>query len=326
MALLTQMQRKEAAAAPKKKKGLLKKLKNFLKGGSKVKKSKDWKQLEHPAVLNKDAKQFSRISGLGRMPAKAQSSGCDEDELVLPAPTPVTRFESSPALKADRRVSQSDGTPFGTPKRAASSPQLALMSIKNLSKQASHPLTLSEKLSRWCRQSPEALFKGCPPEDDFFNFPAVDYSDLEVDRRAEHQLLSNINGTATTDEFGDAHIDEVMVERYPAGRHGLTPRTRPTGAPGACEVAFKAQKEHLRAKRSQHKLMIASKKGSSTNLVQTDKALQWKQRQQKKDFRSGTQVSMAAGVGSARDLSACLGSQFDLNQIRDAAMLACVSE
>jgi hypothetical protein len=71
--------------------------------------------------------------------------------------------------------------------------------------------------------------------------------------------------------------------------------------------------------------MIAAKKASSANLVQTDKALQWKQRQQKKDFRSGTQVSMAAGVGSARDLSACLGSQFDLNQIRDAA-LACVCE
>jgi hypothetical protein len=122
--------------------------------------------------------------------------------------------------------------------------QVALLSIKNLSEQASHPLNLSEKLSRWCRQSPEALFKGCPPEDDFFNFPAVDYADLEVDRRAEDQLLSNINGTATSeDEFDGAHVDEVMVERYPTGRHGLTPRTRPTGPLGACEIAFKAQKE-----------------------------------------------------------------------------------
>ena len=164
-------------------------------------------------------------------------------------------------------------------------------------------------------------------------FPPVDYADVMVDCRAESDLVASITGdVGVKDKEAHLHVDEVMVARYPPGRHGLTPRTRPTAPPHAAENAFKAQRANLRAKRSQQKLILSATKNSLTACKETgpapsqvDMALQWKHRQQNKGARNGTQISIAAGVGSARDLSACLGSHFDLSKIRDAA-LAQVSE
>ena len=294
-----------------------------------------------------EVRQFSRASGLGRLEAKVQSSGDEQDATDLEQQQrklvtiklkqstqslAVSRGKSAPMLNVSNRRQASSDSLLST-----SSPNsIAKFVTKNVNQMKSQPLTLGEKLSRWCRQSPASIFKGCAPEDHFLPFPSVDYPDMEVNRRAEAELLSAIEGSDA--QSGPTAADgrvEVVLERYAAGRHGLSPRTRPTATAEESAAAHKettillkeikgrrshARLHHLQAKMKKREsqaslvqqLAVHTQRASQPEL----KALQWMKDQQRRgNQRSGTTISMAAGVGSARDLSTCLGSTLDLNRI-----------
>ena len=286
------------------------------------------------------AKQASRASGLGRLDAKVQSSGDEQDsrdleeqqrKLIAMKMKHSTHSFASPRVQSPLPPSTSGARRQAPAEPLQAGPAVvAKFIVKNVNQMKSQPLTLGEKLSRWCRQSPAAIFKGCAPEDHFLPFPSADYCDIAVDTRAEAELLAAI---AAPNQAVEAEArDEVVLERYPAGRHGLSPRTRPTGTPEAEAAAAKAiatllkeikgrrshaRIHHLQAKLkkrdSQQTLALGRKIPSQPEL----KALQWMKAQQ---HRAASTISMAAGVGSTRNLSDCLGSTLDLNRMQDASL------
>lgn len=340
---------KKGAKSPSIFKLLKKSIGRLIKGSSSArdgknsnKKIQKMQQQSSQLLKLRHAKQASRASGLGRLDAKVQSSGDEQDshdleeqqrKLVAMKMKHSTHSFASPRVQSPLPPSTSGARRQAPAEQLEAGPAVvAKFIVKNVNQMKSQPLTLGEKLSRWCRQSPAAIFKGCAPEDHFLPFPSADYCDMEVDTRAEAELLAAI---AAPNKAVEAEArDEVVLERYPAGRHGLSPRTRPTGTPEAAAAAAKAiatllkeikgrrshaRIHHLQAKLkkrdSQQTLALGRKIASQPEL----KALQWMKAQQHR-AATGTTISMAAGVGSTRNLSDCLGSTLDLNRMRDASL------
>jgi len=281
-------------------------------------------QSSQQLIKLQQTKRPSRGSGLLRLEAKVQSNEQDAHDLEQQQKALI-------ALKMKQSTQSLAASRGHGARRQASAEQLraaptavAKFIVKNVDQMKSQPLTLGEKLSRWCRQSPAAIFKGCAPEDHFLPFPSVDYCDMEVNRRAEAELISAIAGSDAVEVASAEARVEVVLERYPTGRHGLSPRTRPTGTPEAAAAASKAtatllqeikgRRSHARLHHLQAKLKTRDSQqmfalGRSTPSQPELKALQWMKTQQRR-AATGTTISMAAGAGSA----------LDINRMRDAGL------
>lgn len=80
------------------------------------------------------------------------------------------------------------------------------------------PFTLSEKMSRWCKRSPMALYKShMPPQDHDLPFPTEPYEDLMCD-----EFGRNTDTLARVALDGPPPPrDELVLQMYPPGRHSI---------------------------------------------------------------------------------------------------------
>ena len=104
-------------------------------------------------------------------------------------------------------------------RRAASSPVLVKLLPTYVNRLKGCPFSLGEKLSNWCHTSPMALYDGYPPQDHFLDFPLANYRDIVWERQCDLRAA----GHACTPLYDPAKRDEVVLERYAPGQHGLTP-------------------------------------------------------------------------------------------------------
>ena len=114
--------------------------------------------------------------------------------------------------------------------RGASSPTLVKCIPTYVNRLKAAPFSLGEKLSRWCRASPMAIFHGHPPQDAALNFPDGEYRDYITERRADLEAAGHVHRYDTSNGTDDrARVESVLV-RYAPGRHGLSP-SAPKGTP-----------------------------------------------------------------------------------------------
>jgi len=215
---------------------------------------------------------------------------------------------SSPNLLANSKTNSK--TEQGNVSRTASSPVLVACTTKYVDRLKAAPLSLGETLSRWCSRSPMTIFDGHPPQDHSIAFPAVEYRDFVIERIADLEAAGHTveydtnNGTP-----GDATPRvEVVLARYPAGRHGLSPAmaagspsTPMLASPKYNTVQTTESKERRRNERraaQQQQLLSRANAGHSGLLKATPQPM----------ARSGTNMSMACAAGSSTDLSARIGS------------------
>jgi hypothetical protein len=162
-----------------------------------------------PLKLHIEAKaRGTAASGI----AFAAGTSHDDTRKVSPAAKP--RSPRSPGKCTSKHPAK-----LKSSSRSASQPMLIKMISTNVNRFKACPLSLGEKLARWCQVSQMAIFKGHPPEDHFLQFPGCEYSDLLAERRAELAIA----GHACELEYDPKKRDECVLKRYPDGRHGLTP-------------------------------------------------------------------------------------------------------
>eukprot|EP00039_Didymoeca_costata_P001428 m.52459 g.52459 ORF g.52459 m.52459 type:complete len:318 (-) comp10793_c0_seq1:171-1124(-) len=107
--------------------------------------------------------------------------------------------------------------------RSATSPTLVKFLPTYVNRFKACPFSLGEKISRWCHTSAVALFDGHPPEDHFITFPpAHEYRDIK------HDKIMTALAAGEPDERIENEKErvEVILTRYPAGQHGLTPYSK----------------------------------------------------------------------------------------------------
>lgn len=115
--------------------------------------------------------------------------------------------------------------------RGASTPTLVKCIPTYVNRLKAAPFSLGEKLSRWCRVSPMAIFHGHPPQDASLNFPDGEYRDYISERRADLAAAGHAVQYDTSNGTDDQPRVESVLKRYPADRHGISP-SAPRGTPG----------------------------------------------------------------------------------------------
>jgi hypothetical protein len=224
-----------------------------------------------------------------------------------------------------------DGSPVDHPgklkssSRSSSEPVLVKMVSSNVNRFKACPLSLGEKLARWCRASPMAIFRGHPPEDHFVQFPGFEYSDLLAERRAELAAAGHVC------ELGYDPIDrdECVLERYPDGRHGLTPfdmTLRPPVNPDALkspklpapQFPTESSRDELSAKKraSRPQLRMGQSAGTTESDVSAPPApVRAARKHTPPMLRRGSADSVVAAQGTCLNLTPRLGSSWDLSGI-----------
>ena len=145
-----------------------------------------------------------------------------------------------------------------------------------------------------------ALFGRHPPQDHSLPFPNVEYRDFVVERIAD---LESAGHTVEYDVSNGTPGDstprvEVVLDRYPAGRHGLAPN-KVRGSHTNLMAPHPSETKQQRRERREERRVAAQQpftRGNSS-LMSTPQPVS----------RSGTNMSMAPQVGSSADFSARIG-------------------
>jgi len=104
--------------------------------------------------------------------------------------------------------------------RSSSQPVLAAFVPAYVDQLKGQPFSLKEKITRWCKKSPMALYKShMPPQDHDIEFPAKVYNDLLCDQYGRSLILEaeakNPDAPTTKPRM------ECVLKRYPPNIHGI---------------------------------------------------------------------------------------------------------
>eukprot|EP00040_Diaphanoeca_grandis_P003240 m.24341 g.24341 ORF g.24341 m.24341 type:complete len:287 (-) comp14558_c0_seq1:370-1230(-) len=104
--------------------------------------------------------------------------------------------------------------------RSSSQPVLAAFVPAYVDQLKAQPFSLKEKITRWCKKSPMALYRShMPPQDHDIEFPAQVYPDLLCDEFGRSLILEaeakNPNAPTTKPRM------ECVLKRYPPNIHGI---------------------------------------------------------------------------------------------------------
>lgn len=104
--------------------------------------------------------------------------------------------------------------------RSASQPVLAAFVPAYVDQLKAQPFSLKEKITRWCKKSPMALYRShMPPEDHHVPFPNEPYPDLMCDKYGRSIILeaekNNPDAPTTKPRM------ECVLKRYPPNLHGI---------------------------------------------------------------------------------------------------------
>lgn len=140
----------------------------------------------------------------------------DQKKLHKRGKGPIEKRKSSPA------ISTTDSKMKIGP-RSSSQPVLVAFLPQYVNKLKGQPFTLKEKMTRWCKKSPYALIKKHLPPDDFYiEFPNVPYEDKMNDEFGRGlERLAREADEAAKGVTAKPRV-EIVLERYPAGMHGIT--------------------------------------------------------------------------------------------------------
>lgn len=158
----------------------------------------------------------SPMHGTHRSRIESPAPPSDQKKLHKRGKGPIEKRKSSPAIGCyDSKMK------IGP--RSSSQPVLVAFLPQYVNKYKAQPFSLKEKMTRWCKKSPYALIKKhLPPEDHYLEFPNAPYEEKMNDEfgrgleRLAREADNRTKGLSTKPRV------EVVLERYPAGRHGIT--------------------------------------------------------------------------------------------------------
>ena len=164
-------------------------------------------------------KKKKKLTKKIKMTEKKQRSSKHNKESLLKSR--LSSRNSAPHMfkEAQRAQRAQQAAKKPSTQRSSSQPILVKFLPTYVNRLKACPLSLGEKLSRWCHVSPMALYDGCPPQDHFLDFPLAEYRDIVWERQGELRAA----GHACEPLYDPAKRDEVVLTRYAPGQHGLTP-------------------------------------------------------------------------------------------------------